>query len=93
MKTFVLKREQNLQSPTEKKWPVDLRNKNIKSCQDCGGKFSLEEGSAELVCVNCARIEILDGTAFLMRKTYNTHTKTKARLYTFKYRLHKLLDN
>ena len=71
--------------------PIDFTNKNIKSCQDFGGKFSLEEGSAELVCVNCGRIEILDGTAFLMLKTYNTHTKAK--LYTFKYRLQKLLDN
>ena len=49
-------------------WPVDFTNKNIKSCQDCGSKCSLEEGSAELVCVNCGRIEILDGTAFLMQK-------------------------
>ena len=39
-------------------WPIDFTNKNIKSCQDCGGKFSLEDGSAELTCVNCARIEI-----------------------------------
>ena len=67
-------------NPYREMWPVDFTNKNIKLCQDCGGKFSLEEGSAELVCVNCARIEILDGTAFLMRKTYNTHTKTKSRL-------------
>ena len=80
-------------NPYREIWPVNFTNKNIKSCQDCGGKFSLEEGSAELVCVNCGRIEILDGTAFLMRKTYNTHTKTKARLYTFKYRLQKLLNN
>ena len=71
-------------NPYRELWPIDFTNKNIKSCQGCGGKFSLEEGSAELVCVNCARIEILDGTAFLMRKTYNTHTKSKSRLYTFK---------
>ena len=76
-------------------WPINFTNKKIQSCQDCGGKFSLEEGSAELVCVNCARIKILDGTAFLMRKTYNPHTKTKTkpRQYVFKYRLQKLLDN
>ena len=82
-------------NPYREMWPIDFTNKNIQSCQDCGGKFSLEEGSAELVCVNCGRIEILDGTAFLMRKTYNPHTKTKTRprLYTFKYRLHKLLDS
>ena len=54
-------------------------------------KFSLEEGSAELVCVNCGRIEILDGTAFDLRKTYNKPTKT--RQYTFKCRLQKLLDS
>ena len=78
-------------NPYREMWPIDFTNKNIKSCQDCGGKFSLEEGSAELVCVNCARIEILDGNAFAMRKKYNTHTKS--RLYTFKYRLQKLLDN
>ena len=80
-------------NPYKKMWPMDFTNNKIQSCQDCGGKFSLEEGSAELVCVNCTRIEILDGTAFLMRKTYNTHTKTKPRQYTFKYRLHKLLDS
>ena len=73
--------------------PIDFTDKKIQSCQDCGGKFSLEEGSAELVCVNCGRIEILDGTAFAMRKTYNAHTKTKTRQYTFKYRLQKLLDS
>ena len=71
--------------------PTDFTNKNIKTCQDCGGKFSLEEGSVELVCVNCGRIEILDGTAFLMRKTYNK--PSKSRLYTFKDRLHKLIDS
>ena len=80
-------------NPYREMWPIDFTNKKIQSCQDCGGKFSLEEGSAELVCVNCGRIEILDGTAFLMRKTYNAHTKTKSGLYTFKYRLHKLLDS
>ena len=78
-------------NPYREMWPIDFTNKNIKSCRDCGGKFSLEDGSAELACVNCARIEILDGTAFAMRKTYNAHTKT--RKYTFKYRLHKLLDS
>ena len=70
---------------------IDFTNKKIQSCQDCGGKFSLEEGSAELVCVNCGRIEILDGTAFAMQKTYNKPTKT--RQYTVKYRLQKLLDS
>ena len=80
-------------TPYRKMWSIDLTNKKIQSCQDCDGKFSLEEGSAELVCVNCGHIEILDGSAFLMRKTYNTHTKTKPRMYTFKYRPHKLLDN
>ena len=54
-------------------------------------QVSLKEGSAELVCANCGRIEILDGTAFLMRKTYNKPSKSL--LYTFKYRLHKLLDS
>ena len=70
---------------------MTFTNKKIQACQDCGGKFSLEEGSAELVCVNCGRTEILDGTAFLMRKTYNK--PTKSRQYTFKYRLQKLLDD
>ena len=80
-------------NPYREMRPTDFTNKKIQSCQDCGGKFTLEEGSAELVCVNCSRIEILDGTAFAMRKTYNTHTKTKPRQYMFKYRLHKLLDS
>ena len=78
-------------NPYREMWPIDFTNKNIKSCQDCGGKFSLEVGSAELTCVNCGRIDILDGTAFSMRKTYNACTKTKK--YMFKYRIHKLLDS
>ena len=78
-------------NPYGEMWPIDFTNKKMQSCQDCGGKFSLEEGSAELVCVNCGRIEILDGTAFAMRKTYNK--PTKARQYTFKHRLQKLLDS
>ena len=81
----------NPPNPYREMWPIDFTNKKIQSCQDCGDKFSLEKGSAELVCVNCARIEILDGTAFAMRKTYNKPTKT--RQYMFKYRLQKLLDN
>ena len=71
--------------------PINFTNKKIQSYQDCGDKFSLKEGSAELTCVNCGRIEILDGTAFAMRKTYNGRRTTKK--YTFKYRLHKLLDS
>ena len=51
----------------------------------------MKEGSAELTCVNCGRIEIFDGTAFEMRKTYNNRRTT--RRYTFKYRLNKLLDS
>ena len=66
--------------------PIDFTNKKIQSCQECGCKFSLEDGSAELTCVNCGRIEILDETAFAMRKTYNKRITTKK--YTFKYRLH-----
>ena len=53
--------------------------------------LSLKDDSAELTCVNCGRIEILDGTAFAMRKTYNGRRTT--RKYTLKYRLHKLLDS
>ena len=45
----------------------------------------------ELICVKCGRIEILDGTAFAMRKTYNDRRTTKK--YTFKYRLKKLVDS
>ena len=71
--------------------PINFTNKKIQSCQDCGGKFSLEDGSAELTCLKCGRIEILDGTAFAMRKTYNARTTT--RKYTFKYKLQKLLDS
>ena len=42
-------------NPYREMWTIDFTNKKIQSCQDCGGKFSLEEGSAELVCVNCGR--------------------------------------
>ena len=78
-------------NPYRGMWPIDFTNKRIQSCQDCGSKFSLKDGSAELICVNCGRIEILDGTVFAMRKTYNKPITTKK--YTFKYRLHKLLDS
>ena len=55
------------------------------------GAFSLKHDSAELTCVNCGRIEILDGTAFAMRKTHNVKRTTKK--YTLKYRLNKLLNS
>ena len=71
--------------------PIDFTNKKIKSCQDCGSSFSLKDDSAEFTSVNCGRIEILDGTAFAKRKTYNVRRTT--RKYTFKYRLNKLLDS
>ena len=77
--------------PYRERKHIDFTNKKIKSCQDCGGAFSLKNGSAELTCVNCGRIEILDGTAFAMRKKYNVRRTT--RKYTFKYRLNKLLDS
>ena len=78
-------------NPYRRMRPINFTNKKIQSCQDCVGKFSLKDGSAELTCVNCGRIEILDGMVFAMRKTYNAHRTT--RKYTFKYRLHKLLDS
>ena len=53
--------------------------------------FFLKDGSAERTCVDRGRIEILDETAFEMRKKYNGRRTT--RRYTFKYRLHKLLDS
>ena len=64
-------------NPYREMWPIDFTNKKIQSCQDCGEKFSLKDGSAELTCVNCGRIEILDNTAFAMRKTYNKPITTK----------------
>ena len=70
---------------------IDFTNKKMKSCQDCGDAFSLKNGPAELTCVNCGRIEILDGTAFAMRKTYNVSKPTQK--YTFKDTLNKLLDS
>ena len=70
--------------------PIDFTNQKIQSCQDCGAVFSFKNDSAELTCVNCGRIEILDGTAFAMPKTYGRRTPRK---FTFKYRLHKLLDS
>ena len=36
---------------------INVTNKKIQSCQDCGGKFSLEDGSAELTCVNCGPLK------------------------------------
>ena len=78
-------------NPYRRMRPINFTNKKIQSCQDCGEKFSLKNDSAELTCVNCGRIEILDGTAFAMRKTYNVRRTTKT--YTLKYRLHKLLDS
>ena len=78
-------------NPYRERKHINFTNKKMKSCQDCGGVLSLKDGSAELTCINCGRIEILDGTAFAMRKTYNVSRTT--RKYTFKYRLNKLLDS
>ena len=77
--------------PYRERKHIDFTNKKIKSCQDCGGAFSLKDGSAELTCVNCGHVEILDGTAFAMRKTYSVSRKTTK--YTFKYSLNKLIDS
>ena len=51
----------------------------------------LKEGSAELTCVNCGRIEILDGLHLRCEK--HTTLVKRQKKYTFKYRLHKLLDS
>ena len=67
----------NPSKPYKRMSPINFINRKIQSCQDCGGKFSLQEGSAVLTCVNCARIEILDGTAFKIRKTYNARIATR----------------
>ena len=89
--TLCLKSGKSPLRPYKERRPIECINKKIQSCQDCGDKFSLENGSAELTCLNCGRIENLDGTAFAMKKTYNA--RTTARKYTFKYKLHKLLDS
>ena len=69
-------------------------NERIKACQEYGGAFSLKCGSAELTCVNCGRIEILDGTAFAPQKPYNVSKKSRpTRKYTFKYSLNRFLDD
>ena len=31
--------------------PIDFTNKKIKSCQECGGAYSSENGLAELTCM------------------------------------------
>ena len=77
-------------NPYRRMRPINFTNKKIELRQDCGCKFSLKDGSAECTCVNCGRIEILDGNAFEMRKKYNARRTTKK--HTFKYRLHELLD-
>ena len=51
-------------TPQYRKEGPSFTNTSITRCQECGGVFFLEDGSAELTCVNCGRIEILDGTAF-----------------------------
>ena len=51
-------------NPYRRMRPITFTTKKIQSCQDCGDVFSIKDGSAELTCVNCGRIEILDGTAF-----------------------------
>ena len=73
--------------PYRKSMPIEKLN----HAKTVGARFLLKDDSAELTCINCGRIEILDGTAFAMRKTYNVHKAT--RKYTFKYRLNKLLDS
>ena len=69
-------------------------DERIKACQQCSGAFSLESSSAELTCVNCGLIEILDGTAFALQKPYNARKRSRTtKKYTFKYSLNKLLKH
>ena len=58
-------------------WMKKRMNERIKACQECGGAFCLESGSAELTCANCRRIEILDGTAFALQKPYNARKRNR----------------
>ena len=66
-------------------------DERIKACQECGGAFYSESDSAELTCVDCGRIEILDGTAFAPRIRYNVTRTTKK--CTFKYVFNRLNDD
>ena len=69
-------------------------DERIKACQECGGAFSLESGSAEHTCVKCGRIEILDGTHLHSKNHTILAKKTRTtRKYTFKYSLNRLLDD
>ena len=66
--TLCLKSGKSPSKPYKEMRPKNFANKKLQSCQDCGFKFSLENNSAELTCLNCGRLEILDGTAFAMKK-------------------------
>ena len=60
--------------PYKEKKTLAFTNKKIKSCRICGG--ILTEDSAELTCVNCSGIELIDGTIFEeQQKRKNTNTK------------------
>ena len=77
--------------PYRKRKPIDFTNKKIKLCQDCVGSFCLRNTCAELFCVKCGRIELIDGTAFYFQQTKN-NKKVKTRKYTFKYALNKFIN-
>ena len=53
-----------------------------------GGSFCSRNTSAELFCIKCGRIELIDGTAFDEQQKRNN----KTRKYTFKYTLNKLIN-
>ena len=44
-----LKSGKSPSKPYKERRPIECINQKIQSCQDCGDKFSLENGSAELV--------------------------------------------
>ena len=77
--------------PYRKRNPIDFINKKIKSCQDCGGAFCFKNTSAELFCIKCGIIELIDETAFDWQQTKNSK-KVKTRKHTFKYALKKFIN-
>ena len=76
---------------------VEIHNKQIKKCTDCGGLFHTDCNTAELVCAKCGRVETIDGEAFCHEQLCNDrnmhrrgHNKP---IYNFKNCLDNILGN
>ena len=72
---------------------VEIHNKQIKKCTDCGATFQTDCNTAELVCTKCGRVETIYGEAFNHEQLYNYKNMHRSRPYNPMYNFNYCLDN